>query len=177
MTQDDAKTVPWLFFLRRRRCLTLLIGSTFVLLVLFVLQNPGLNSKSRRLWKWASTSTSQSFWPHESAKVEDMLFPPDKPTYVLFEPPSLTIQMVPSLSSSSPSSVVRPVQPLSSRCLDAHFENGETCAASTPDPPIDVLWTWVNGSDRLLMESMAQAVRRSDPKMPTTSRPNTELFR
>lgn len=172
--QEDAKpNISWLF-LRKRRCLSLLLGSAFISIpILFVLHGPGgLNLKTTVLWRWAAKN--EPFYPHESASVEDVVFPPDTPSYILFEPPSMSIQMIPS---SPAKQVVRPVRSLSTPCLDAHFESGEPCTAPGPDPPLDVLWTWVNGSDRFLMESMSRAVRRTDPRMATTTRPNTELFR
>lgn len=54
-----------------------------------------------------------------------------------------------------PSLTLKPTSPLSDACLDGHLAQGELCY-NPQQPPLDVLWTWVNGSDILLQDAKAQ---------------------
>ncbi|OBZ71400.1 Exosome complex exonuclease rrp6 [Grifola frondosa] len=83
-------------------------------------------------------------------------------SYVPFEPATYTTAV------SSRPSLIR-VHDLPRHCLDPYFTSGELCYDSRTVPPMDVLWTWVNGSDVLLQKARAQAVSRyskDDPYCP-----------
>ncbi|CCM00622.1 uncharacterized protein FIBRA_02658 [Fibroporia radiculosa] len=94
-------------------------------------------------------------------------------SYIPFEPP------LPLPLSSKP--CIAPVSDLPLTCLDAHFTNGETCYAEGTLPPVlDVLWTWVNGSDYLLDEAKRIAQSRyspDDPDRPSRSLTQARLYR
>ncbi|GBE85251.1 3-O-alpha-D-mannopyranosyl-alpha-D-mannopyranose xylosylphosphotransferase [Sparassis crispa] len=66
---------------------------------------------------------------------------------------------------SSLSARLKPVRGLPISCLDAHFALGEICYEKEIQP-IDVLWTWVNGSDPLLQRAKSSAQERYERKDP-----------
>ncbi|KAF8327155.1 uncharacterized protein EI90DRAFT_3156249 [Cantharellus anzutake] len=49
--------------------------------------------------------------------------------------------------------------PLTSQCLNDHFEHGETSCFSNTGPKMDVVWTWVNGSDPLIRNDMIEKAK------------------
>ncbi|KAJ3559317.1 hypothetical protein NM688_g420 [Phlebia brevispora] len=51
-----------------------------------------------------------------------------------------------------PSLTLKPTSPLSDACIDDHFAQGKLCF-NPQQPRLDVLWTWVNGSDLLLQDA------------------------
>jgi Stealth protein CR1, conserved region 1 len=104
-------------------------------------------------------------WSYTYVNASDKMFPPQDPTYIVFEPPKFDPH-VDQLEGRR----------LLPSCIDGYFAKGAPCHAGS-DPPLDVVWTWVNGSDRLIQESMAHVVRTTTPKMPYTSRANTWYFR
>lgn len=73
---------------------------------------------------------------------------------------------------------LRPTLPLPEACLDAHIARGDLCY-SPAEPRLDVLWTWVNGSDVLLQDAKAriEARMRDDPYRPNTSWKQVRQFR
>ena len=49
-------------------------------------------------------------------------------------------------------------EPLAADCLDAHFSLGVPCSPAHRKPPkVDVVWTWVNGSDPLFRTALEVA--------------------
>lgn len=84
--------------------------------------------------------------------------------YIPFEPP-------PPNASAAVIARLTPAQTLPDHCRDAYMSSGELCF----DPyirPMDVVWTWVNGSDPLLREAKLEAESRfsgDDPFRPKTS--------
>lgn len=93
-------------------------------------------------------------------------------SYIPFQIPPLPI-------SPPPRSPLRPVRDLRASCLDAYFRLGEQCLGDQVDP-LDILWTWVNGSDFLLVEAkeLAQSQYDSnDPYRPVKSGTQARLYR
>ncbi|KAF8588240.1 hypothetical protein K439DRAFT_670883 [Ramaria rubella] len=111
---------------------------------------------------------SDPLWAYPYVNASAVAYPPHDPTYLVFSPPKFEFHPVDESLSEG--------RRLPHHCLDAYFTTGVSCHAG-PDPPLDVVWTWTNGSDRLVQEDMSYTVRTTNPKMPTTSRPNSQLFR
>lgn len=66
---------------------------------------------------------------------------------------------------------LRPSLPLPATCLDAHISKGALCYNSA-EPKLDVLWTWVNGSDILLQDAKArvqESLASDDPRQPSSN--------
>lgn len=82
------------------------------------------------------------------------------------------------LAASSPRTSLRPIIDLPTSCHEAHFSRGELCNQQVPS--IDVLWTWVNGSDILLEEAKGLAQNQyasDDPYRPSASIMQARLYR
>ena len=106
---------------------------------------------------------------YRSGSADDLQDPADEipydPTldtvYLPFQPPTaapLRRKLRPSLA-------------LPATCLDAHIAKGELCY-SPAEPKLDVLWTWVNGSDLLLQYAKArvqEGMASDDPRLPSSS--------
>lgn len=60
------------------------------------------------------------------------------------------------------SSTLKPTLPLPESCQDAYFAQGKLCYNPHP-PPLDILWTWVNGSDIILQDAKARIVDSFPP--------------
>ena len=89
--------------------------------------------------------------------------------YLPFKPPQKV----------SVSRKLKPTQPLPASCLDAHIARGELCH-NPAEPKLDVLWTWVNGSDVLLRDAKARiegGLSDDDPYRPGTSWKQVRQFR
>lgn len=68
---------------------------------------------------------------------------------------------------------------LPQECLDAHFSQGSLCYVEEV-PKMDVLWTWVNGSDILLQNAKARITAQfssTDPNRPSVSWKQYRQFR
>ncbi|KZT09090.1 uncharacterized protein LAESUDRAFT_722792 [Laetiporus sulphureus 93-53] len=80
---------------------------------------------------------------------------------------------------SPPRTPLRPVRELSDSCLEAHFARGELCHAEQIQP-VDILWTWVNGSDVLLDEAKSSAQSHyspNDPYRPAKATSQARMYR
>jgi hypothetical protein len=117
------------------------------------------------------TSASRPPVPHavECAAASSPHFQPflyKNSIYAPFLPPEST----PPLPSDH-----LPVRPrISSNCRDAYFTLGTPCySAQGSEQKIDVVWTWVNGSDPL----HHQTLRQAEQDVIRTSRPQEKLFR
>lgn len=76
--------------------------------------------------------------------------------YLPFEPPD---------EAADPTTRLTPTQALPDHCRDAYFSTGALCF--DPDiPPMDVIWTWVNGSDPLLQAAKLDAESHFAPDDP-----------
>ncbi|KAF8516808.1 hypothetical protein BU17DRAFT_92394 [Hysterangium stoloniferum] len=142
--------------LRKRRIL--------LYLLLCVLLFPFLFNGISRIYQWAQYDP---LWSHKHLNISSVVFPPQDPTYVVLEPPIPT-ESVPTIDN---------VPRLSADCIDAYFAHGQPCLPTYPDPPLDVVWTWVNGSDRLFMESLGRISGSINLKRPPGHRFNNRLYR
>ncbi|KIJ52435.1 hypothetical protein M422DRAFT_64923 [Sphaerobolus stellatus SS14] len=164
----DAKS--WLAPLFRRRRGIILITSTFVAAALYFtfVHQIGSEEVLRKL------GFVDALWDYPHVNTSSLTFPPHDPQYLLFEPSAYGHGSKSPVAHFNPMSAGRLSLP--EECIDDHFAKGLPCYAPEPRP-MDVVWTWVNGSDRLLMESMSATVRKTDPKMATASRPTAGLYR
>lgn len=92
--------------------------------------------------------------------------------YLPFEPPRQS-------ETSGSVSKLTPTQELPDDCRDAYFASGQLCY-DTDIPSMDVLWTWVNGSDTLLQEAKRVAEGRfaaDDPYRPKISAAQARMYR
>ena len=73
---------------------------------------------------------------------------------------------------------LKPTLPLPASCIDAHFARGELCYHPN-EPKLDVLWTWVNGTDVLLQDAKTRIAEgmSEDPYRPGTSWKQLRQFR
>lgn len=81
--------------------------------------------------------------------------------------------------SSSQSKTLKPSNELPASCLDAHIAHGALCYSSA-DSRMDILWTWVNGSDLLLTDAKARvesSFADDSPYRPTSSWKKERQFR
>ena len=98
------------------------------------------------------------------------LFPDSHAAYLPFEPPNL---------NTSRGTRLTPTQVLPDRCRDAFFSSGALCFDPVL-PRMDVVWTWVNGSDPLLQAAKLEAESRfadDDPYRPKTSAAQERQYR
>jgi hypothetical protein len=100
----------------------------------------------------------------------------------LFDP-SLEAGYVAFRPSMHPQSVatsaLKPSLELPAACLDAHIAHGQLCHVAE-EPRLDVVWTWVNGSDILLQDALVRvenSFTEDDPYRPTTSNQKLRQFR
>ena len=98
-------------------------------------------------------------------------FPEYHAAYLPFEPPKH--------DPSAPAVRLTPTQVLPDHCRDAYFSSGAVCY--DPEMPLmDVVWTWVNGSDPLLQAAKLDAESRfddDDPYRPKTSAAAARQYR
>ncbi|KAF8517672.1 hypothetical protein BU17DRAFT_49433 [Hysterangium stoloniferum] len=125
---------------------------------------------------WREEEPFDPLWSHKFIDPSQTIFPPQDPIYTLFVPPNRTVS---GQSEQGKKSLyeLHDVRRFSPGCLDDHFENGSPCHIPDQDAPLDVVWTWVNGSDRLIIESMTTTAERTVPKRLPPAQPNTELYR
>ena len=97
--------------------------------------------------------------------------------------PSLDAAYVPFKPSRPPPTsdtvALKPSTELPSSCIDAHFARGELCY-NPQVPRLDVVWTWVNGSDILFKDALAKvenSLAADDPYRPTKSFLKVRQFR
>lgn len=106
---------------------------------------------------------------------------PDEPGAGGFDPAldSVYIPFQPPKHPSTPHRL-KPSTPLPLACLDAHIAQGELCFNAAA-PRLDVLWTWVNGSDILLVDAKARVedelAETNDPNGPSKSWKQVRQFR
>lgn len=75
---------------------------------------------------------------------------------------------------------LRPVRDLPAHCLDAYYASGQLCHDSYGPIPMDVLWTWVNGSDPLFADARERAIKSfqpDDPYRPLKKNNPSRMFR
>ncbi|KAI0629884.1 hypothetical protein C8Q77DRAFT_1065020 [Trametes polyzona] len=146
---------------------------------------PGLRAHfTRRRAIYALIATSSvltlllflKFFPtHHDDLDEDFEYteePGDQPSYIAIPvPDSLPPAARPKL---------RPVRDLPAHCLDAYFASGELCHDTYGPIPMDVIWTWVNGSDPLFVDARARTINSfapDDPYRPLKKNNPSRMFR
>jgi len=153
----------------RRRCLLVSAYVVFLFVFLFV---AGLQYVEQR-----ELALRRPLAP-ESTVINTMPDPslPRHPHYIIFKP-----------SLSPPVSLAdRPLKPASKLpeyCLESSFALGYPCFNTNP-VSFDMVWTWVNGSDKRLHEAMADAALEVHPEIGavgknhiSTSLPTSKLYR
>lgn len=93
----------------------------------------------------------------------DVILPEFQTAYIPFKPPSQ--------NSTQTAIRLTPAQVLPEHCRDAYFSSGALCYDPVL-PKMDVVWTWVNGSDPLLQDAKLNAESNfspDDPYRPKTS--------
>lgn len=171
----DAK--PWLHPIFRKRRF-FIITTTIFATTFYLCLGGRIRAPNAILQKLGLHNEVLAEVEYSNVNASLLTYPPNDPRYILLEVPpqrealSQNIPLVTDAEVASPDSS----KLLHESCLDIHFAKGLPCYAEL-DPPLDVVWTWVNGSDKRLMESMSETVRKTNPKMPTASRPDTGLYR
>ncbi|OJT14234.1 3-O-alpha-D-mannopyranosyl-alpha-D-mannopyranose xylosylphosphotransferase [Trametes pubescens] len=87
---------------------------------------------------------------------------------------------VPEALPSATYPKLRPVRDLPAHCLDAYYAAGQLCHDSYGPIPMDVLWTWVNGSDPLFADARERAIKSfkpDDPYRPLKKNNPSRMFR
>ena len=98
------------------------------------------------------------------------LLPDAHAVYLPFQPPN---------QNTTRGTRLAPTQVLPDHCRDAFFSSGALCYDPVL-PRMDVVWTWVNGSDNLLQAAKLKAESRfsdSDPYRPKTSAAQARQYR
>lgn len=119
------------------------------------------------LWNYAW------YLPAEGGTLEDELDLPD------FALDTVYLPFQPAPGSTSTREPLKPTLPLPRHCLDAHLTYGEACFNANM-PPLDVVWTWVNGSDILLQDAKARissSFSEDNPYRPSKSWKTLRQFR
>ncbi|TBU22887.1 hypothetical protein BD311DRAFT_675085 [Dichomitus squalens] len=163
LTQIPPSELPWppkpslrpsfaLYFSRRRAVLALIAATSVVTLVLFL---------------------------KVSSSHEDDLDDVGTPITPRYQPSYIAIPVPNSLPPSSHPKL-RPVRDLPSHCLDQYYSSGGVCHDGLGPLPLDVIWTWVNGSDPLFRDAREHATKsydNTDPYRPIKSNNPSRMFR
>ncbi|KAI0823219.1 hypothetical protein BC628DRAFT_1325337 [Trametes gibbosa] len=97
----------------------------------------------------------------------------------LYHPAYIAIPVPDSLPPAAHPKL-RPVRDLPLHCLDAYYSSGQLCHDGYGPTPMDVLWTWVNGSDPLFADARQRAVSSfasDDPYRPLKKNNPSRMFR
>ncbi|KAL7279706.1 hypothetical protein ACG7TL_006113 [Trametes sanguinea] len=89
----------------------------------------------------------------------------DIPVNPDYQPSYIAVPVPPGLPSSALPKL-RPVRDLPSHCLDTHYISGKLCHDTLGPASMDVVWTWVNGSDPLFAKAKERALANVDPHDP-----------
>ena len=113
-----------------------------------------------------------AYWVEDN---DDLDYPDTVPdfhaAYIPFEPPQR--------NASDIQLRLTPTQELPDDCRDAHISAGSLCYDPVI-PDMDVVWTWVNGSDPLLREAKLMAESKfagDDPYRPKSSANQERQYR
>ncbi|KAI0718280.1 hypothetical protein C8T65DRAFT_737499 [Cerioporus squamosus] len=97
----------------------------------------------------------------------------------LYQPSYIAIPVADSLPEAARPKL-RPVRDLPTECLEDYYVSGLPCHDRQGPVPMDVIWTWVNGSDPLFIDSRTRAANsydRDDPYRPIQSNNPSRMFR
>ena len=119
------------------------------------------------LWNFAWYLSS------EGDALEDELELPD------FALDTVYLPFQPSQQLETAPESLKPTLPLPRHCLDAHLTYGDVCFHANA-PPLDIVWTWVNGSDILMQDAKARissSFSEENPYRPSKSWKTARQFR
>jgi hypothetical protein len=154
---------------RRRVLMTLLLLTVFLLL---------RASPSRTFTRFLdSYITSDILWIDTSSKTPCWKTAPA--LYHCFRSLTPGSTYSPLRSPTQLEALMVPIQPWHpSHCIDEFFTKGEPCSARRPTT-LDVVWTWVNGSDVLFQQALLDAANFLDtwPRKNTIGVTNARLYR
>ncbi len=97
----------------------------------------------------------------------------------LYQPSYIAIPVPDSLPDAARPKL-RPVRDLPTECLEHYYVSGLPCHDGQGPVPMDVIWTWVNGSDPLFIDSRTHAANsyaKDDPYRPIKSNNPSRMFR
>lgn len=97
----------------------------------------------------------------------------------LYQPSYIAIPVADSLPETARPKL-RPVRDLPAECLEQYYASGLPCHDGQGPVPMDVIWTWVNGSDPLFVDSRTRAANsydKNDPYRPTRTNNPSRMFR
>ncbi|RPD56204.1 hypothetical protein L226DRAFT_535831 [Lentinus tigrinus ALCF2SS1-7] len=97
----------------------------------------------------------------------------------LYQPSYIAIP-VPDFLPDAARPKLRPVRDLPTECLEQYYVSGLPCHDGQGPVPMDVIWTWVNGSDPLFIDSRTRAANsyaKDDPYRPIKSNNPSRMFR
>ncbi|TFK86284.1 hypothetical protein K466DRAFT_493131 [Polyporus arcularius HHB13444] len=97
----------------------------------------------------------------------------------LYQPSYIAIPVPDSLPDAARPKL-RPVRDLPTECLEHYYVSGLPCHDGQGPVPMDVIWTWVNGSDPLFIDSRTHAANsyaQDDPYRPIKSNNPSRMFR
>ncbi|KAI0700068.1 hypothetical protein BC835DRAFT_478460 [Cytidiella melzeri] len=95
--------------------------------------------------------------------------------------PTIEVAYIPFRPAERPprTKALKPCTELPSSCLDAHVAEGQLCF-NEAEPRLDLLWTWVNGSDILLQDALTRvenSLPDDSPYRPTISNHKARQYR
>ncbi|KAI0788222.1 hypothetical protein C8Q74DRAFT_1196372 [Fomes fomentarius] len=110
---------------------------------------------------------------------DDDEFDPFWPINWAYQPSYIAIP-VPDTLPPAARPKLRPVRDLPSACLEQYYASGLPCHDGRGPVPMDILWTWVNGSDPLFVDARqraAESYAENDPNRPKKSNNPSRMFR
>ncbi len=140
------------YFTRKRAIIALVAATSLVTLLVFLRHS---NSQD--------DDDDDSFWPINWAY---------QPSYIAIP--------VPDTLPPAARPKLRPVRDLPSACLEQYYASGLPCHDGRGPVPMDILWTWVNGSDPLFVDARQRAAEsygEDDPNRPKKSNNPSRMFR
>ena len=112
---------------------------------------------------------------HDDFTLEDIAFrinPAYQPSYIAIP--------VPDALPPAAHPRIRPVRELPTECLERYYASGLSCHDGKGPVPMDIVWTWVNGSDPLFLDARERAANsfdENDPTRPIQSNNPSRMFR
>ncbi|KAH9916760.1 uncharacterized protein BXZ73DRAFT_53589 [Epithele typhae] len=110
---------------------------------------------------------------------DDEIIPLDSPVNPNYQPTYIAIP-VPDRLPPGAHPRLRPVRDLPSNCLEQYYAAGQPCHDGNGPLPMDVFWTWVNGSDPLIIATKQHAVdsfSEDDPDRPLNTLNPSRMYR
>lgn len=114
-----------------------------------------------------------------SLSNDDSFDPLDLPINYNYQPDYIAVP-VPGTLPPEAHPRLRPVRDLPTSCLEQYYARGGLCHDGQGAIPIDIIWTWVNGSDPLFADARDAAARsyaEDDPWRPKVTDNPSRMFR